>query len=72
MPWQRSLYLAASGNGYPIEQQLEQHRTLGLAAPDQTVLYGTALSRTLSQALRARLRSVCPYGTGLQTVRNGI
>jgi hypothetical protein len=57
---------------HPIDQQLEQHRTLGLAAPDHTVPYGTALSRTLSQALRARLRSVCPYGTGLQTVRNGI
>jgi hypothetical protein len=50
---------------HPIEQQLERHRTLGFAAPDPTVPYGTVLSRTLSQALRARLRSVCPYGTGL-------
>jgi hypothetical protein len=47
--------------------------SIGLAKPDHTVPYGTVLSRTLSQALRARLRSVvCPYGTGLQTVRNGI
>ena len=38
---------------HPIEQQLEQHRTPGLAAPDHTVPYGTALSRTLFQALRA-------------------
>jgi hypothetical protein len=44
---------------------------MGLAAPDHTVPYGTVLWRTLSQALRARLRSVCPYGTGLQTLRNG-
>jgi hypothetical protein len=34
---------------------------LGLAAPNHTVPYGTVLSRTFSQALRARLRS---YGTG--------
>src|SRR5271168_5035473 len=34
-----------------------------LAAPDHTVPYGTVLSRTLSQALRARLRSVRPSGT---------
>jgi hypothetical protein len=40
---------------------------MGLAAPDHTVPYGTVLWRTLSQALRARLRSVRPYGTGLQT-----
>ncbi len=44
---------------------------MGLAAPDHTVPYGTVLSRMLSQALRARLRSVCPSGTGWQTVRNG-
>jgi hypothetical protein len=31
---------------------------LGLAAPDHTVPYGTGLRGTLSQALRARLRSV--------------
>ena len=30
---------------HPIEQQLEQHRTLGLAAPDHTVPCGTVLSR---------------------------
>jgi hypothetical protein len=41
---------------------------MGLATPDP---YGTLLSRTGSQALRARLRLVCPYGTGLQR-RNGI
>jgi hypothetical protein len=57
---------------HPMEQELEQHRTPGLAAPDHTVPYGTDLSRTLSQALRARLGSVCPYGTGLQTICNGI
>jgi hypothetical protein len=57
---------------HPIEQQLEEHRTLGLVAPDHIAPYGTVLSRTLSQALRARLRSVCPYGTGLQTLRNAI
>jgi len=49
----------------------DQEISMGLAAPDHTVPYGTVLSRTLSQALRARLRSVCPYGTGLQTLRNG-
>ena len=38
---------------------------MGLAAPDHTVPYGTVLSRTLSQALRARLRSVCPLRDGL-------
>jgi hypothetical protein len=43
---------------------------MGLATPDHTVPYGTVLSRTLSQALRARLRSVCPYGTGLQRAGN--
>ena len=31
---------------------------LGLATPDHTVPYGTVLRGTLSQALRARLRSV--------------
>ena len=31
---------------------------LGLAMPDHTVPYGTALRGTLFQALRARLRSV--------------
>ena len=36
---------------------------LGLAAPDHTVPDGTVLSRTLSKALRARLRSCCPSGT---------
>ena len=46
--------------------------SMGLPAPDHTVPYGTVFLRTLSQALRARLRSVCPSGTGLQTVRNGI
>ncbi|MEA3205035.1 MAG: hypothetical protein QOG92_656, partial [Verrucomicrobiota bacterium] len=39
--------------------------SMGLAAPDHTVPYGTVLSRTLSQALRARLRSVCPLRDGL-------
>ena len=34
---------------------------MGLAAPDHTVPYGTVLLRTLSQALRARLRSHRPY-----------
>src|ERR1700722_5629408 len=36
---------------------------VGLAAPDHSVPYGTVLSRTLSQALRAWLLSCCPSGT---------
>jgi hypothetical protein len=40
---------------------------LGLGAPDHPVPYGTVpFQGTLPQALRARLRSVCPYGTRLQ------
>ena len=43
-----------------IEQQLEHHRTRTFQEEDAF------------QALRAWLRSVCPYGTRLQTFRNSI
>ena len=33
---------------------------------------GRLLGVAMFQAFRARLRSVCPYGTRLQTPRNGI
>ena len=49
---------------------ISTRNTSGLATADHTVPYGTVLSRTLSHALRARLRSVCPYGD-LQTLCNG-
>jgi hypothetical protein len=37
--------------------------SVGLAAPDHTVPYGQFFRGTLSQALRAKLRSCCPSGT---------
>src|ERR1700722_7456448 len=46
-------------------------RPPGLAAPDHTVPYGTDLSGHASQALRARLRSGCPYGTKIHSPRRG-
>src|ERR1700680_3115001 len=39
--------------------------SMGLAATDHTVPYETVFARTLSQALRARLRSRCPLRDGL-------
>ena len=42
---------------------LSTKNTLGLGAPDHTIPCGTIpFQGTLSQALRARLRSVCPTG----------
>src|SRR5215471_8903920 len=42
---------------------------LGLGAPDHTVtLRDGFFLGTISQALRARLRSVCPYGTWLAAI----
>ena len=41
---------------------------LGLAAPDHTVPYGTDLSMAISQALRARLRSVLSLRDALANI----
>ena len=47
---------------HPIEQQLEQHRTLGLAAPDHTVPYGTRF-QTFRNNIQLKPVANCPGGT---------
>jgi hypothetical protein len=51
--------------------RFRRRRPPRLAGPDHTVPYGTDLSGHSSQALRARLRSGCPYGTKIHSPRRG-
>jgi hypothetical protein len=46
-----------------VRNALSTTKTSEISAPDHALPYGTVLSGSLSQALRAWLRSCCPSGT---------